>query len=640
MNRFIHVFILLFVVFLSKGQSTREILLEMKGKSDTAKMRLYTELANTYSKQETDSAILFYSVAVDYAQRAGNKDKQVEYLRKIGDLHMRKGSYETAVSFYDKTIDLAGQLSSSVTYLAEAYQGKGMSFSHLSRHQEASGAFFTALNLYEHLEDSVHIADLMDLVGTSMLSRGDHEQAMQYYRRSLAVRELNNDGLGRAKSMIRFGDIHTRAGELDSAYTAYKDAFNIALLLKDSGVVQQGLVGMAAIQLEKEQWNQAYNSLVQAKDYAQAHGARSDLLSVKLLLGKVHYKRKELSKAIQELQDVYVQASSLGNHSLALEAAGLMSWVHYDNGNFQKSADLLRLHNAHLDTINRATFTEQKDDAQVAYEHDNQKRHEEIAQEAMDLQQANERQVVAIWWIVGLSLLGASTTILFLVVINRRRRRVNRLLKHSLRRREHLLKEFHYRVKNNLQLVYSLLNLQKSGIKDKQAAFALSEAQNRIRSMGLVHEHLYTGTQLGHVDFQQYLVSLLGNLKHEYLDDRFEVEIDVHAEEIAMSSDKAIPVGLIINELASNAFKFAYGEDKQGILDVTLERSGNKEFSLIVRDNGPGMGDDFSIDSVQTLGLELVQILALQLGGEVSYKYDNGAVFKILIAGSEAPDSE
>lgn len=640
MVRFAFVCILVFVSAFANGQNTRQLLLGMKGKSDTAKMRLYTELANTFIKEEPDSAILFYSVAMDYAQRADVKDKQVFYLRTIADLHRLKGSNETAISFYNKTIDLAGQLSSSVSYLAEAYQGKGMSFNELSRHQEASGAFFTSLNLYEHLGDSSRIADLMDLVGTSMLSRGDHGQAMQYYRRSLEVRQLSKDELGRAKSMIRFGDIHMLQGALDSAYTAYKDAFNIALLMKDSLVAQQGLIGMATIQLEKEKWDQAYSTLVQAKDIARARGARSDLLSVRLLLGRVHYKRKELNKAIEELQSVYIEAATIGNHNIAVEAAGLMSWVHYDNGNFQKSADLLRLHNAHLDTVNSASPKEKKDDAQVTYEHDSQQRHEEIAQQAMELQQANERQVITIWWIVGLSLLGASTTILFLVIINRRRRRINRLLKHSLRRREHLLKEFHYRVKNNLQLVYSLLNLQKSGIRDKQAAFALGEAQNRIRSMGLVHEHLYIGTQLGHVDFQQYLVSLLDNLKHEYLDDNFEVDIEVHAEDIAMSSDKAIPVGLIINELASNAFKFAYSQDIRGKLDVALHKSGNKEFSLIVRDNGPGMGDDFSMESVQTLGLELVQILALQLGGEVSYSYDNGAVFKILITGSETPDSE
>jgi PAS domain S-box-containing protein len=195
----------------------------------------------------------------------------------------------------------------------------------------------------------------------------------------------------------------------------------------------------------------------------------------------------------------------------------------------------------------------------------------------------------------------------------------------SLKEKEVLLKEVHHRVKNNLQIISSLLNLQSKYIKDSQALEMFKESRNRIRSMTLIHEKLYRSKDLANLDVAEYIQNLSSNLFRSYSSGR--VSLKTQVDDILLGIDTAIPCGLIINELVSNSLKHAFPE-KQGEIFVDLHRDDGR-FTLIVRDNGVGFPENVDFRNTDSLGLQLVCTLTDQLDGAIELNRTGGTEFKI-----------
>jgi two-component sensor histidine kinase len=207
------------------------------------------------------------------------------------------------------------------------------------------------------------------------------------------------------------------------------------------------------------------------------------------------------------------------------------------------------------------------------------------------------------------------------------RLRAERAIRASLHEKEVLLKEIHHRVKNNMQIVSSLLCLQARDITDPVALDLLDQSRARILSMALVHEDLYQTGNLAQVDFLHYLKRLAERVLANFsstADVRFELDLDT----LALPVDQAIPLGLLCNELFTNALKHAFPDQRQGVVLVTLRRSLG-EAVISVRDNGQGLPPDFLPGGGATLGLQLVWSLAEQLHGQATAETDSGAVFTV-----------
>jgi len=191
-------------------------------------------------------------------------------------------------------------------------------------------------------------------------------------------------------------------------------------------------------------------------------------------------------------------------------------------------------------------------------------------------------------------------------------------IKLDLEEKEILLKEIHHRVKNNLQVVRSLLELQSARIKDDAVLDMLLDSQNRITSMALVHETLCQSRNLARVDFGNFLDSLVPSLVASYGVCPENISVDIDAVGMLLPVDAAIPCGLVVNELITNALKHAFPGGQLGEIKVGLAHASNDELVLSVSDNGVGMPEAFDLDKAGTLGLQLVNLLIDQLGGTVT----------------------
>ncbi|WP_460206092.1 ATP-binding protein [Scytonema sp. NUACC21] len=198
----------------------------------------------------------------------------------------------------------------------------------------------------------------------------------------------------------------------------------------------------------------------------------------------------------------------------------------------------------------------------------------------------------------------------------------------SLREKEVLLKEIHHRVKNNLGIVSSLLQMQCRRTQDQQATAILLDSQNRIASIALVHEKLYRSGNLANINFAQYIPDLISHLFESYNVNSRQIKINFQVEDVSLDIDSAIPCGLIVNELVSNALKYAFPNKQEGEILVKLSQN-EENLSLIVKDNGVGLPVNFDEKQTKTLGINLIRGLVQQLRGNIEINSHQGTKFQI-----------
>lgn len=209
------------------------------------------------------------------------------------------------------------------------------------------------------------------------------------------------------------------------------------------------------------------------------------------------------------------------------------------------------------------------------------------------------------------------------------RQQVEEALKAALHEKELLLKEMYHRIKNTLQVISSLLSLQAGSIEDPQVRKIFQDSQTRIYSMALIHEILQRSRDLARIDLADYLQSLVAELCRSYGTEAQRITIQTQFEEVWVSTDTAIPCGLILNELLSNAFKYAFPEDRQGDIRMALRADPGQEVTLMVRDTGVGLPDGLDFRDTDSLGLQLVCLLAEQLGGTIALERSGGTAFTV-----------
>jgi two-component sensor histidine kinase len=199
----------------------------------------------------------------------------------------------------------------------------------------------------------------------------------------------------------------------------------------------------------------------------------------------------------------------------------------------------------------------------------------------------------------------------------------------SLKEKEVLLKEIHHRVKNNLQIISSLLSMQSRRVKDAHILEVLRESQNRVQTMALIHDRIYRSADLSRVDLREYITRLVNELYISYGVDPARVRLDLDLEEVQMEIETAIPCGFIINELVSNCLKHAFHSRKRGALRISLSSGDGGAVRLSVSDDGVGLPRGFDFTKTESLGLQLVCGLVTQLRGTIELGKDAGTEFRI-----------
>ncbi len=203
----------------------------------------------------------------------------------------------------------------------------------------------------------------------------------------------------------------------------------------------------------------------------------------------------------------------------------------------------------------------------------------------------------------------------------------------TLREKETMLREIHHRVKNNLQIISSLMNLQLNSINDAETEKIFKQCESRIKAMALIHEKLYQSEELQKIDFMEYLKSFVFHIIHSHRLEHNKIKINLQVDKIFLNIDIAIPCGLIFNELVTNAVKHAFPRGHDGVINISMRREAG-DYIFLVSDNGMGLPDDFDLKKTHSLGLQLVEMLVKQLKGTIaSNVHGKFTIFRIVFPG-------
>jgi len=198
----------------------------------------------------------------------------------------------------------------------------------------------------------------------------------------------------------------------------------------------------------------------------------------------------------------------------------------------------------------------------------------------------------------------------------------------SLEEKELLLRELHHRVKNNMQIISSLLSLQTQHIKDERDLKIFESSQNRVKTMSLIHEELYSSQDFSHINLSEYIQNLTKELLTSHIEDPGRVKLTVNVEDVRMELETAIPLGLLINEIVANSVNHAFPNEQKGKIIVELERDGNA-FILKMSDDGIGIPEDIDFKKAETLGFQLINSLVNQLDGQIEMHTNNGTRYTV-----------
>ncbi|MEM1325602.1 MAG: histidine kinase dimerization/phosphoacceptor domain -containing protein [Bacteroidota bacterium] len=513
--------------------------------------------------------------------------------------------------------------------IAAAYKYIGGDYQTSDDYGSAQESYLSALKIYEELDDQPGAAEVYADLSFLYAKTKDFERAKQYGEKGIATLRTMGipDTIAFAINFFYLVPSYIGLGEITEAINTADESVNF--LQPYSADAPFALVKAYAWRAEAQKAAKNYEKALvdyryawnfgksQVADEASMGGYQEGIAEVLRLQGNyaeaIPYYENYLATMV--MRDAEEDLSLAETH---LELAD----CYVQTGVFEQAVTQYQIAGQLKDSLAEARYQSLTSELIQKYESD-----QKDAQIA--LQTATIRQQRQIQWLsVGLAALFA--LLLFgLFLTYRRNQKTNQLLQglnldlsQKNQQNELLLKEIHHRVKNNLQTISSLLSLQSAHIEDPKVQGAVEQSQNRVRSMALIHQKIYQGENLAAVEMKDYLQMLGETIVDTFGVDSDKVEIEYPMQEIELDVDTAIPLGLIANELLTNALKYAFPDERKGKIKVSLERVGEK-FRFLVTDNGIGWKDTISPPK-SGFGSQLIHLLTMQLGGQVKIKSEDG----------------
>lgn len=369
-------------------------------------------------------------------------------------------------------------------------------------------------------------------------------------------------------------------------------------------------------------------------------------LNAILLLSNAYRRKNEPETAIKyiDMAEALVKQYNMNSLSSSIQIGEIKARVLLDLGEYEKSARIFKTINHLKDSIrseqNRKMALASNSGYQV-YQKENEliKQKASLAESEADRLEAEQERRLFLF--IAIILLSAAVLVF---VLFKQKAKSNKILasqkqeiedqtmviESNLEEKETLLKEIQHRVKNNLQVISGMLQLQTKNFDDPKMQEAMEEAQGRIKSMAIIHQQLYLSeNNINYISFDKYLKNLTGQIAGAYRQISRKVTIDIDVHNIEFNVDTAVPLGIIVNELVSNAFKYAFHETEAGSIAISIDKEGDNDYKMSIKDNGIGLPDDFDPMKTKSLGLKLVKILSKQMKGTFAFNSDSGTHFTI-----------
>jgi len=538
--------------------------------------------------------------------------------------HRWHGDYSTALEYY-RGINSYSKRNKDSLDIAISSHFIGTISMYLGNNVESQKHLLEAAEIYDVVGTAKQKARINNTLAGFYLNVDQLEKGKQQYLKALKQFEVLKDSTGLASVNANLGMVYTDLGEYEKAeyHLMKQKEYNVVFpTLREMGF-HHDFLGL--LRQEQNRLDEAYEEHLKALKIRENLSSTYNLCESKINMGEILIKLKRYDEAIDQLKDVFSfeEHESLNQEQRAYD---LLAEAYEKKGDYKSALGTFKAYKAMTDSIyskesieiiaeKDALYNQQKKDAEIAL----LSKEKEISETKL----SRSRSIMIIS-LIGLGLLAIAA--LALLKLNKKIKSKNETITKALKDRELLLHETHHRVKNNLQMISSLLNLQSKYVKDDNVLEVLQNGRNRVQSMAILHKNLYVGEDLNMVNIQHYFEGLVDSILNSYNKTENDVDLKIDADKVTMDVESVIPLGLIVNELITNSLKHAFPKDIKSKPEITLKMSEREDFyTLRVSDNGVGIQNDIIENGKkESFGQRLIRSLSKKLKASMSVTNDNG----------------
>lgn len=601
-------------IFYSQQASLAELELNLDSeKNQTKKLEIISEMTNVVFGNDMKQALVFAKQGVKLADALNDKNWQPKFYEMEGRMHANLLQLDSANFYFDKAMkgykaidDIRGQASTSFK-MAWVLKKTG-------EYEKAMEKNIYALKLMESIDDKAGICDAMTRISWDLTKQNRLNEALNYAKQAIKLAEKHT-------LTTEFFYVYNNAGDVAIAMDKYE--LSLDFYHKAAAIVKEQNLGLTSrVDIGNSQanalkrlgrYNEALSFYQNCLKMAKESNYQNGINTVTANLGEINMLIGNFKEALPyQLETIQLQEANN-------DKANLIENYHHTSTIYKKLNDfelaLLYKQKAYdlRDSIGSIESDAKMSELLTKYE--TGKKEETIAfQEA----KINQQRLVQYLGIIVVGLLFG--LLIFAFISYRNRSKSNRLLAQKNAENELLMKEIHHRVKNNLEIVSSLLALQSAQIDDPNTKEAMTEGQNRVNSISIVHQKLYQGTNLGSIEMKDYFLNLSENILDSFGAEN-KVSLNLAMEKLDLDIDTAVPLGLIINELLTNTIKYAFPLNEKGTITIKLEKQKDNHLHLVVSDDGVGKS---GITMGTGFGTQLVSLLTQQLNGTMKEESQNG----------------
>lgn len=501
--------------------------------------------------------------------------------------------------------------------------------------------YHKSLSIREELDDKKGIAVSLNNIGIIYIKQGEPEQALEYYLKSLKVKQQLEDYKSMATSLNNIAAVYKELGNLEKAIEYYTQSLLIREEIKDEKGIAVTLNNIGTLYKDRGSLDTALNYYSKALDIREKIGDDRGLTNTLSNIGRVAFLKENYLQAEKYGIKALDVANNLGYLERIKDASYLLSEVYEQQENWEKAFEMKSLYILIKDSVKNKKTELELIRQKSKYDLEKVIKEKEILTKENDIKTLlnAKNKTLAIAFILAFIL--ALAIIFFIYRENKKKDLINNLLskqkEDALKQNDDkivLLKEIHHRVKNSLQVVSSLIRLQSSEVDDVKVVKMFEETQNRVLSIAKLHEQLYSSENLKEIDIKQHFLPLINDLVEEYKV-ATTIDLDLNIAEVKMGAETLVPLGLIINEMISNSLKYAFKDRDTGVIKIHINYIEKKTYEMIIGDNGIGMSKDFNFENSNSLGTQLIQIFTEQLNGSIERLKEEGTVFRIIFEKQE-----
>ncbi|KAA5827738.1 tetratricopeptide repeat protein [Algibacter amylolyticus] len=609
-----------------KNDSLKELLVTINPDSVVLKSKVYGELIWSYASTriKLDSARMYTDAYKEFATK-NNFEKGIALTNfYYGVINRFEGNYKEGIEHLDQFVDYARKNKDSSQICNGLFQISTIQ-SNMGNYSESLATNYQLLKIYQSKKDKSSVATHLQMIGNLLRKIGKTNEAIAVYHEAIEIEKELDDKMGLALNYASLGNTYGERKEYDQSEKYYSKALDFAKESNNLSGITYINENLGNLFFEKGEFKKALPYYLEVLNVRESRPSKGELATSLYTVGKTNVSLGQYEKAEEYLLKSLAIAKEIDSKPILLGVYDHLVKLNHKRNNFKEAFNYQSAHMVIIDSIKGKDRINQMLELNTKYE--TEKKDSELKLLKIEGEKIAQRN--QLYLLLALSGLIIAALVGFFGYKNRQQTiklaKQKKILELTLDDKNTLLKEVHHRVKNSFQIVSSLLYLQSENMVDKEAKIAIKEAENRVRSMVLVHQKLYNKEEIVGIDTKEYITDLVKDIfdSHQIQNKSISYELDI--EPLILDVETTTPMGLILNELIINILKHAFKEVTDASkLNIHFSKV-KDELILKVMDNGKGFEGEIENTS---FGITLMKALSKKLKATLSYtsNYGQGTV--------------